>query len=135
MRYPFIILAGLGLAGCDTQQSSEDTLLQHGYSQNYVAGYHDGCPSGKRAGGDSFSTPARNDTAYAAGGDYKTGWDFGYLSCRETEIQNERTAAIVGAAIAGGIGNTSGSDGVNVKEVMKGVDTSGLQGVDLSTLQ
>ena len=135
MRTSLIVLAGVTVAGCSSQQSSEDTLLQHGYSANYVAGYHDGCPSGKRAGGDSFQQPARNDTAYAAGGDYKTGWDYGFLTCRDTEIQNERTASAIGAAIAGGMASSHGADGVDARDALKGIDTSGLEGVDWSTLQ
>ena len=130
-----LTFASLVLVGCTSQQSSEDALLQHGYSANYVAGYHDGCPSGKRAGGDSFQQGARNDEAYAAGGDYKTGWDYGYLTCRETEIQNERTASAIGAAIASGVGSQHGADGIDARDALKGIDTSGLEGVDWSTLQ
>jgi hypothetical protein len=128
-------LASLTAAGCTTQQSSEDTLLQHGYSANYVAGYHDGCPTGKRAGGDSFQQAARNDTAYAAGGDYTTGWDYGYLSCRETEIANERAARAIGTAIAGGVASKHGADGVDARAALKVIDTSGLEGVDWNALK
>jgi len=135
IRAGIVALISLVTVGCATQQSREDTLLQHGYSANYVAGYHDGCPSGKRAGGDSFQQPARNDASYAAGGDYKTGWDYGYLSCRDSEIQNERTASAIGAAIAGGMASSHGADGIDARDALKGVDTSGLEGVDWSTLQ
>ncbi|WP_281995173.1 hypothetical protein [Ruegeria faecimaris] len=130
-----MLFAGLILAGCGTQQSSEDTLRQHGYSANYVAGYHDGCPSGKRAGGDSFQQGARDDAAYAAGGDYKTGWDYGFLTCRETEAKNERTAAIIGAAVAGGMSSSHGADGIDARDALKGIDTSGLEGVDWNAVQ
>lgn len=135
IRTGTIIFAGLALAGCATEQSSEDTLLQHGYSTSYVAGYHDGCPSGKRAGGDSFQQSARDDGAYAAGGDYKTGWDYGYLTCRETEEQNERTASIIGAAIAGGMSSSHGADGIDARDALKGIDTSGLEGVDWNAVR
>ena len=130
IRTGAMIVAGFVLSGCATEQSSEDTLLQHGYSANYVAGYHDGCPSGKRAGGDSFQQGARNDSAYAAGGDYKTGWDYGYLTCRETEVKNEQTARVIGAMIAGGMASSHGADGVDARDALKGIDTSGLAGVD-----
>ena len=135
IRASLITVAGIALAGCTSQQSSEDTLLQHGYSANYVAGYHDGCPSGKRAGGDSFQQQARNETAYAAGGDYKTGWDYGFLSCRDTEIKNERMASAIGAGIAAGMSSEHGADGVDARDALKDIDTSGLEGVDWSTLQ
>lgn len=135
MRAGLCVVAGLTLAGCSSQQSSEDALLQHGYSANYVAGYHDGCPSGKRAGGDSIQQATRDGSAYAAGGDYKTGWDYGYLSCRDTEIQNERTASAVGAAIAAGIASSHGADGVDARDALKDIDTSALEGVDWEKLQ
>lgn len=134
-KIALIAVAGLTAVGCTTQQSSEDALLQHGYSANYVAGYHDGCPSGKRAGGDGFQQEARDQTAYGAGGDYKTGWDYGYLTCRDQEIKNERTASAIGAAIAGGLASKHGADGVDARDALKGIDTSGLEGVDWSTLQ
>ena len=130
-----IAVASITTFGCTTQQSSEDALLQHGYSASYVAGYHDGCPSGKRASGDSFQQEAINQTAYAAGGDYKTGWDYGYLTCRDQEIQNERTASVIGAAIAGGMASKHGADGVDARDALKGIDTSGLEDVDWSALQ
>lgn len=135
IRTSLIAIVGVTLAGCASQQSSEDTLMQHGYSANYVAGYHDGCPSGQRAGGDGFRQPARNDTAYAAGGDYKTGWDYGFLTCRDAEIQNERTASAIGAAIAGGMASSHGADGVDARDVLKDIDTSGLENVDWEALQ
>ncbi|WP_282061653.1 hypothetical protein [Roseobacter litoralis] len=134
IRTGTMILAGLVLAGCATQHSSEETLRQHGYSENYVAGYHDGCPSGKRAGGDSFQQAARDDVAYAAGGDYKTGWDYGFLTCRETEAQNERTASIIGAALAGSMSSSHGADGIDARDALKGIDTSGLENLGVGGL-
>ncbi|MCC1491323.1 hypothetical protein [Cognatishimia sp. F0-27] len=119
--------AGLLLAACSTPQSSEDTLRKHGYSAAYVAGYHDGCPSGKRAGGDSFAQRTQDASAYAAGGDYATGWKYGFIHCRDAEAQNEAIAGAVGAAIASGIGRDHGADGVDARKILSGIDTSGLE--------
>ncbi|MFO6464225.1 hypothetical protein ACK8OR_07530 [Jannaschia sp. KMU-145] len=118
--------AALALAGCVSQESSEATLAAHGYSAAYVAGYHDGCPSGRRAGGDSFSQRVRDAGAYGSGGDYRTGWDYGFLECRDRERQAEATARLIGSAIATGIGRDHGADGVNAREILAGIDTSGL---------
>ncbi|SHG82567.1 hypothetical protein [Marivita hallyeonensis] len=115
------------LTACSAPQSSEETLRQHGYSETYVAGYHDGCPSGKRAGGDVFSQRVQNTSAYAAGGDYRTGWDYGFIQCRNTEARNEAIASAIGAAIASGAGSNHGADGIDARKIMSGIDTSGLE--------
>lgn len=120
----------IGVAGCASQQSSEETLRQHGYSQSYVAGYHDGCPSGKRAGGDPIAQRQQDAATYAANADYKTGWDYGFVQCRDTEMQNEATASLIGSAIAGGMASTHGADGIDAREIMSGIDTSGLEALE-----
>lgn len=130
MKLAYVLSCSLLLAACSTPQSSEEALRQHGYSETYVAGYHDGCPSGKRAGGDRFSQRAQNASAYAAGGDYATGWDFGFIQCRDAEARNEALAGAIGAAIATGVGSSHGADGVDVREIMSGIDTSGLETFD-----
>lgn len=115
------------LTGCMSTQSSEVTLLQHGYSSAYVTGYHDGCSSGKRAGGDVFSQTVRDPQAYAAGGDYTTGWSMGFIHCHDVERQNEMLAGAIGAAIASGTARSHGSDGVDARAILRGIDTSGLE--------
>ncbi|WP_299508440.1 hypothetical protein [uncultured Roseobacter sp.] len=128
---PIVLLLGcLALAACSASQSSEETLRQHGYSETYVAGYHDGCPSGKRAGGDVFSQRVQNASAYATDGDYRTGWDFGFVQCREIEARNEAIAGAIGTAIASGAGRSHGADGVDVRKIMSGIDTSGLENLN-----
>lgn len=130
IRNLVLTCAAIGLAGCASQQSSEEALLQHGYSPNYVAGYHDGCPSGKRVGGDPIAQRQQDAAAYAAGGDYKTGWDYGFVQCRETELQNEAAASAIGSAIAAGMNSSHGADGIDAREIMSGLDTSGLEALD-----
>lgn len=120
----------IGVAGCATEQSSEETLRQYGYSPNYVAGYPAGRPSGKRAGGDPIAQRQQDAAAYAASADYKTGWDYGFVQCRETEMRNETTAGLIGSAIAAGMASNNGADGVDVREIMSGIDTSGLDALE-----
>ena len=127
MRHFFVLTGCLILAACSSPQSSEETLRQHGYSEAYVAGYHDGCPSGKREGGDRFSQRVQNASAYAAGGDYRTGWNYGFVQCRDTEARNEALAGAIGSAIAAGAGSNHGADGVDARQIMSGIDTSGLE--------
>lgn len=115
----------LTVAACSDTISSENALLQHGYSEVYVVGYHDGCQSGKRAGGDSFSQRARDETRYASGSDYKTGWDYAFVSCRDEEARELAIARAVGAGIAAS--SYHGADGIDVRAMTKDIDTSAIQ--------
>lgn len=120
-----LFIAGTGLAACSGTISSEDALRKHGYSDTYVSGYHDGCQSGKRAGGDSFSQRVRNDSSYAAGGDYRTGWEYGFVTCRDEEAKELAIARAVGAGIAAS--SVNGSDGIDAEKMLDGMDTSSIQ--------
>lgn len=128
---PILLCATPLLAACSSGPSTEDALRSHGYSQVYVAGYHSGCESGKHAGGDVFASRARDESAYGTAGDYKTGWDYGFLTCKQKQIQNlEVAVAIVAIGAAASVGSSSsshGADGVDARSALKGVDTSAIQ--------
>ncbi|MDO6485131.1 hypothetical protein [Shimia thalassica] len=116
------------LAACASAPSTEDALRSHGYSQEYVAGYHSGCESGKHAGGDVFAKRTRDEGIYGAAGDYKTGWDYGFLTCKQQEVENLEVAIAIGTAVAVGSSNSShGADGIDTRNILNGVDTSAIQ--------
>lgn len=124
-----ILITGFlpALAACASAPSTEEVLLSHGYSENYVAGYHDGCPSGKYSAGEVFAKRAQDAAAYAQGDDYKTGWDYGFMTCRQQQIEDIEAALIAGA-VAGVAGSAaSGVDGVHAGEILDGIDTSAIQ--------
>ena len=127
MKTTTLCLTGITLllSACGETISSEDALRKHGYSEQYVAGYHDGCQSGKRAGGDTFSQRARNETAYAQQGDYSHGWDYGFVTCRDEEARELAIARAIGAGIAAS--STSGTDGIDAQKTLDGIDTSAIQ--------
>ena len=124
-RTLLLALAAPALFACTDTISSEDALRKHGYSDVYVAGYHDGCQSGKNAGGDRFSQRVRNQTQYASGSDYKTGWDYGFTTCRDEEARELAIARAVGAGIAAS--SNHGADGIDVRAMTKDLDTSAIQ--------
>lgn len=101
--------------------SSEDTLRNHGHSLSYVEGYHDGCPSGKRAAGSWFEAHVQDDERFRSDHDYQVGWSYGYQTC-STEF-----LAIQNAIAAGTHTGNIGTSGVDVKKAMQGIDTSGLE--------
>jgi hypothetical protein len=127
MLKPIINLAVIAplLVACGDIVSSEDALRKHGYSETYVSGYHDGCQSGKRAGGDTFSQRARDQSAYAAGADYRSGWDYGFITCRDEEARELAMARAIGAGIAAS--SYSGTDGIDAQKMLNGMDTSAIQ--------
>ena len=120
-----LIVTALTITACGDTISSEDALRKHGYSDAYVAGFHDGCQSGKRAGGDNFSQRARNEARYTSGSDYKTGWDYAFISCRDEEAREIAIARAIGAGIAAS--SYHGADGIDVRKLTKGMDTSAIQ--------
>ena len=103
--------------------SSEDTLRNHGYSEAYVEGYHDGCPSGKHAAGSWFDSHVQDDERFRNDHDYQVGWTYGFQTC-STEF-----LAIQNAIAAGTHSGEIGTTGVDAKKVLKGIDTSGLEGL------
>lgn len=120
-----LTLAAPLLLACGDIVSSEDALRKHGYSETYVSGYHDGCQSGKRAGGDGFSQRARDQSAYSAVADYRAGWDYGFITCRDEEARELAVARAIGAGIAAS--SYSSTDGIDPQKMLKGMDTSAIQ--------
>lgn len=131
LRVSIFILSAVLLAGCSETISSEDALRRHGYSETYVTGYHDGCLSGERSGGDTFSQRARDETAYDGVYDYRTGWDYGFVTCRDAETRQLTITRAVGAGIAAS--SVSGSDGIDAQKMLDGMHTSAIQAAGWSS--
>ncbi|MGP1394230.1 MAG: hypothetical protein ACTS3R_01825 [Inquilinaceae bacterium] len=108
----------LTLAACT---SSEDTLRNHGFSEAYVDGYHDGCPSGRRVAGSWFESEVQDQERFRNDHDYQVGWTYGFQTCSAEylAIQN----SIARSTHSGTIGVT----GVDAKKALEGLDTSGLE--------
>lgn len=87
-----------------------------------MAGYHDGCESGKRAGGENFVQRMRDQGVYASGFDYMTGWGYGFVTCRDQEAPNLAVARAVGAEIESA--SIDGASGIDAREAIKCIDTS-----------
>ena len=69
------------LAACT---STEDALLQRGFSAAYADGYEQGCASGEAAAdrGDPAAAPADDRHDRAGQREYAQGWEAGFTSCR-----------------------------------------------------
>ncbi|MGF1553514.1 MAG: hypothetical protein ACFBWO_13605 [Paracoccaceae bacterium] len=128
MRTPLLVCAGACvLAGCAGGLSSEQTLRDHGYSEAYVAGYHDGCPSGARSEGAFTREGGRDEIAYESDADYGAGWDYGFVSCAEREREDRALSRAIGDAIAAGSASAHGADGIDTRKILSGIDTSAIR--------
>lgn len=128
MKKSFVLLLLFpAVVACSSAPTTEDVLRSHGYSETYVAGYDAGCVSGKHAGGDIFAKRSQNGSAYTANGDYKTGWDYGFITCKQKEIQDLAVATAIGVGIAIGSSSSHGADGIDARKALEGVDTSGIK--------
>lgn len=124
----FLGLSLASLAACGGPTTSPDDVLRnHGYSENYISGHNAGCESGKHAGGEVFAKRSRNEGAYASGGDYATGWDYGFVTCKQQQIEKLEVAVAVGIGSAIANSSAHGADGVDAKKALEGIDTSGLK--------
>ncbi|MEH6836848.1 MULTISPECIES: hypothetical protein [Falsihalocynthiibacter] len=115
------------VAECSSVTSTEDALSSHGYSETYVAGYDAGCASGKHAGGDMFGKRSQDGAAYAANADYKTGWDYGFITCKQKEVRDLEIATAIGIGLAAGSSNRHGAYGIDARAALAGLDTSAIQ--------
>lgn len=91
MRKVFLIFIFLFLIGCmfDPEQylaNQHNNLLMQGNSRSYADGYIDGCASGKKVAGDGRFHFSKNATRYKKDKEYETGWEQGYLFCREERL-------------------------------------------------
>ena len=117
-RFPIILGSALLAAAC---ASTEETLRHHGYSEDYVAGYQDGCSSGRHAAGSLLDATRQDAAVYGSNEDYRTGWDYGFHAC------SLEFAAIESAVSAATHTGSVGYSGVDAKKALKGIDTSGLE--------
>ncbi|MDE3116118.1 MAG: hypothetical protein KGL26_11000 [Pseudomonadota bacterium] len=67
--------SALALAACASHRAVHNT-------PNFKAGYADGCDAADGSGASYRAGPTRDEALYAKDGDYRSGWNIGYSSCR-----------------------------------------------------
>jgi hypothetical protein len=72
--------------------STEEALIQRGFSPAYAAGYDHGCSSGQEAGGGLFGQTQKDASRYASDSEYTKGWDAGFAKCTRDQEVMEREA-------------------------------------------
>ena len=120
--FPLIITFALFLTGCAT---SDATLREHGYSESYIQGFHDGRHSGMKEAGNYLEHVVKDVQRYAEDAQYREGW----LSGEAEGIRMQEAAnAAIGGYHGRKIQKESEVDANAIgKDVMKDVDTKSLE--------
>ncbi|GAB7225926.1 hypothetical protein VoSk93_51470 [Vibrio owensii] len=124
-KFLLILLFAFISVGCGTTDS---TLIESGYNISYIQGFHDGRHSGMQESGNGFENYVKDEERYESDADYRQGWLSGEIEGKKLQVQ----ATAVGKGIADSY--PINDEPVNLddvaKDVIKGVDTSGLQSLE-----
>ena len=121
------ICSVIALLGCVTQKES---MVKQGYPLAYADGFDDGCHSGKKAGGSMFDQFKKDVIRFQQDSQYAQGWSDGFRQC-ETEQEAMQRQIRMGMEQQRLMEEKKHNDWEEQrhleKEVMKGVDTRGLE--------
>ena len=123
----FIFLSLFMLWGCVSQR---DAMVQQGYPLSYADGFDDGCHSGKKAGGSMFDQFKKDVRRFQSDKQYAQGWSDGFRQCeteqeamdRQTRMGMEQQRLLEEKKH-----NKWEKQRHLEREVMKGIDTRGLE--------
>ncbi|GEM_PF-363495 len=132
MYKPLLLMASLIsfvviLPGC---MSEADLLRQQGQPPAYVNGFDDGCHSGKKAGGSWFDQFKKDVNRFGKDKLYSQGWTDGFRQCETEEeamLRNQRMALEYQKYSEQQRHNKAMESEHFNKEILKGVDTRGLE--------
>ena len=113
----------LYLTGCASQK---EIMLKQGYPPAYAEGYQDGCNSGNNAAGSIVDQFKKNIQRYEQDSNYRQGWDDGYKQCKakQDSFQQQYRTTIEQQQL---IEEKRHNKKLEDKELLKGIDTSGLE--------
>jgi hypothetical protein len=117
----------VAISGCVSQKES---MVKQGYPLSYADGFDDGCHSGKKAGGSMFDQFKKDVRRFEGDSQYAQGWSDGYRQC-ETEQEALQRQIRMGVEQQRLMEEKKHNDWEEQRhlerEVMKGVDTRGLE--------
>jgi hypothetical protein len=115
------------LTGCVSQR---DIMLKQGYPLAYADGFDDGCHSGKKAGGSMFDQFKKDINRFEKHTQYSQGWSDGFRQCESEEEASQRQIrmSIEQQRLMEEKKHNNWVEKRHLEtEVLKGVDTSGLE--------
>ncbi len=131
MKAPLFVYLPMALtlisAGCAT---TSETMIKQGFPPAYAQGFDDGCHSGHKAGGNMFEQFKKDVVRFEQDKAYASGWSDAFRQC---ESQQENATRQTRMAIEQeNLRQLREQNKLNQqhaleKQVLKGVDTSGLQ--------
>ena len=119
----------LTLTGC---ASTKDDLVAKGYPLHYAEGFDDGCHSGKKAAGSLFDEFKKDVNRFASDTEYAQGWSDGFRQCESEQeaLQRQMRMAIEQQKLNEMREENDRKEKYHLeKQVLKGIDTSGLEGL------
>lgn len=98
VKLHFILIALLtfltGCTGLSPERylaNKQEYMINQGNPPTYVAGYVDGCSSGRRLAGDKGFTYRKNNTRFEKDALYARGWQEGQINCRNEALEDATT--------------------------------------------
>jgi len=105
VKFQIILLSILGfLSGCAGLNADryltnkQEYMMSQGNPPSYVAGYVDGCSSGRRLGGDKRFVYRKNGTRFDKEALYARGWEEGQISCRNEALAEDQVLSQRGSS-------------------------------------
>ena len=133
MMFPFqlrnymffsIIAVTLFLTGCAT---SDSALREHGHSESYIQGFHDGRHSGMAEAGNYLEHVVKNSQRYANDAEYRAGWLAGEAEGKQMQQEaNVAAGAYTGSQIKNEYKKSRDYDAIG-RDAVKGVDPKSLE--------
>ena len=122
--FPWIILITLFLTGCAT---SDSTLREHGHSESYIQGFHDGRHSGMAEAGNYLEHVVKNSQRYANDAEYRAGWLAGEAEGKQMQAEaNAAAGAYTGSQINKEYKKSHDYDAIG-RDATKGVNPKSLE--------
>ena len=122
--FPLIIAFTLYLTGCATSDSS---LREHGHSDSYILGFHDGRHSGMSEAGNYLEHVVKNSKRYIDDAEYRAGWLAGETEGKQLQAEaNAAAGAYSGYQVNKEYKKSHDYDAIG-RDATKGVDPKSLE--------
>ncbi len=124
------ILNVVALSGCVSQR---EAMINQGYPPSYAAGFEDGCSSGRQAAGNMFEHFRKDVPRTSSDRQYAQGWADGFSQCKGQEEAQQRqfqTGIEQQKLLEQQRHDRKMEKGKLEQDMLKGIDTSGLENLD-----
>ncbi|MCB1894407.1 MAG: hypothetical protein KDF95_04005 [Rhodocyclaceae bacterium] len=124
-----VFLSFLMATGCVSQK---EAMVKEGYPLAYAEGFDDGCHSGNKAGGSLFDEFRKDVPRFSREREYAQGWSDGFRQCESQQeaTQRQMRIAVEKQKLAEQRKSSERAEQYHLeRQVLKGIDTSGLEGL------